>query len=310
MTMSRSTSPVIQPTGKPSIDVADSIPRFRPWRWVLSAVLLVVVIQVALFLVTNPNFGWDVVWEYLFFPTVLNGLGMSVLLAVIAMVAGTLLGVVLATAQLSDFGPARWASRLYIGIFRAVPPLVQLIFWFNLGFLLPNIGIGIPFGPELVSWPTNSVITPLSAAIIGLSLHEGAYMSEIIRSGIASVDQGQRDAAKAAGFTPWQTFSRIIMPQAMRVILPPFGNQFIATLKGTSLVSVIAMTDLLFSVQTIADRTYQVIPMLLVACIWYLVAVSVLTFFQKKLERRYGRGYDALKTPAGKLKFLGLGGGI
>lgn len=310
MTMSRSTSQVTRPSGQPSIDVADSIPRFRPWRWILSAVLLIVGAQLAVFLVTNSSFGWDVVWEYLFFPTVLNGLGMSVLLAIIAMVAGTVLGVVLATGQLSDFGPARWASRLYIGIFRAVPPLVQLIFWFNLGFLLPNIAIGIPFGPELVSWPTNSVITPLSAAIIGLSLHEGAYMSEIIRSGITSVDQGQRDAAKAAGFTPGQTFTRIIMPQAMRVILPPFGNQFIATLKGTSLVSVIAMTDLLFSVQTIADRTYQVIPMLLVACIWYLVVVSILTFFQKKLERRYGRGYDNLKTPAGKLKFLGLGGGI
>lgn len=294
--------------GQAAVDVANSRPRTRPWRWILSIVLAVVAVQLAIFLVTNPNFGWSVVAEYLFFPTVLSGLAMSVVLAVVAMVVGSLLGVLLAMGQLSDFGPARWASRFYIGVFRAVPPLVQLIFWFNLGFLIPNIGLGIPFGPELMSWPTNSLITPLSAAIIGLSLHEAAYMAEIIRSGITSVDQGQRDAAKAVGFTPWQVFSRVVMPQAMRVILPPFGNQFIATLKGTSLVSVIAMSDLLFSVQTIADRTYQIVPMLIVACIWYLAVVSVLTFFQRQLERRYGRGYDA--PSARQLKFLGMGGGM
>ena len=288
------------------IDVATSRPRPKPWRWVLTAVLAAVGLQLVVFLVTNPNFGWDVVGEYLFFPTVLNGLAMSVLLAVVAMVAGSLLGVVLAMAQLSDFAPGRWAAQLYIGVFRAVPPLVQLIFWFNLGFLVPNISLGVPFGPALLSWPTNSLITPLSAAIIGLTLHEAAYMAEIIRSGITSVDQGQRDAAKAVGFTPWQTFSKVVMPQAMRVILPPFGNQFIATVKGTSLVSVIAMSDLLFSVQAIADRTYQIVPMLIVACVWYLVVVSVLTFFQRVLERRYGRG-DAAASPA-KTTFLGRGG--
>ena len=177
---------------------------------------------------------------------------------------------------------------------------------------MPKISIAIPFGPELASWSTNSLITPLSAAIIGLTLHEAAYMAEIIRSGITSVDQGQRDAAKAVGFTPWQTFAKVVMPQAMRVILPPFGNQFIATVKGTSLVSVIAMSDLLFSVQTIADRTYQIVPMLIVACLWYLVVVSILTVFQRLLERRYGRGYDAAPSAREirlRPRFLGRGGG-
>ncbi|KLU08355.1 amino acid ABC transporter permease [Kocuria sp. SM24M-10] len=290
------------------VDVADRHQRPHPWRWVFSIALAVIVFALGIFFTTNPNFGWDVVGTYLFHPTVLAGLGMSVFLAVIAMVLGTAFGAVLAVAQLSDFAPARWASRAFVGVFRSIPPLVQLIFWFNLGFLIPQVSLSIPFGPLLASWPTTELITPLTAAIIGLTLHEAAYMAEIIRSGLTSIPAGQRDAAKAVGFTPRQTFFRIVVPQAMRVILPPFGNQFIATVKGTSLVSVIAMTDLLFSVQVIADRTYQIVPMLIVACIWYLVVVTVLTYFQRILERRYGRGYDAAPARRSRTLFLSRGG--
>lgn len=285
-----------QPPGRPDVDVARSRLRLRPWRWVVSGLLALVGVGLVRFLVTNPNFQWDVVAEYLFYPTVLQGLAMSVLLAVVAMALGTSFGAILAVATLSDFAPGRWASQAFVAVFRSIPPLVQLIFWFNLGFLLPTITLSVPFGPDLASWPTTTLITSLTAAIIGLTLHEAAYMAEIIRSGLLSVPNGQRDAAKAAGFTPRQTFFRVVVPQAMRVILPPFGNQFIATVKGTSLVSVIAMSDLLFSVQVIADRTYQVVPMLIVACIWYLVVITVLTYFQRILERRYGRGFEAGAT--------------
>jgi polar amino acid transport system permease protein len=257
----------------------------------IGAVLLVITAQLARFLINNPRFQWDVVWKYLFDPTVLKGLGTSVLLAVLAMAIGSVVGGLLAVGRLSDFGPVRWAATAYVGVFRGIPPLVQLIFWYNLAYLLPRISVGIPFGPSFASWNANDLITPLTAAVIGLSLVESAYMAEIIRAGILSVDVGQQEAAKAMGFTAGQKFFRIVLPQAMRVIIPPSGSQFISVLKGTSLVSVIAMADLLHSVQVIYNRTYEIIPLLLVACIWYLVVVTALTLLQGRLERRFSRGH-------------------
>ncbi|MGM7669806.1 amino acid ABC transporter permease [Microbacterium sp. A93] len=273
-----------------AVDVAQARPRVRPLRILGTAVLVLVVFGILSFLVTNERFEWPVVAEYLFNPSVLLGLVTSVLLMVVAMVLGTALGTVLAAGQLSDYWPVRTACLTFVGFFRGVPPLVQLIFWYNLAYLLPRISVGVPFGPELFSWSTNDLITPLTAAIIGLSLHEAAYMAEIIRAGILSVDQGQHDASAAMGFSRWHSFTRIVLPQAMRVIIPPTGSQVIATLKGTSLVSVIAMGDLLHAVQVVYNRTYDVVPMLIVAVIWYLVAVTVLTFFQRKVEDYYSRG--------------------
>lgn len=273
------------------VDVAQAKPRIRPLRWVLCVVLAVLTAQFVKFLITNDRFGWDLVWGYLFYPTVLQGLAMSLFITVICMVVGAVLGVVLAAGQSSDFLPIRAVCQIYVGVFRGIPPLVQLIFWFNLAYLLPELSIGVPFGPVFGSWSSTELISPLTAALIGLSLHEAAYMSEIIRSGINAVESGQKDAAKAMGFTGWHTFSRVVLPQAMRIIVPPTGNQFISLLKGTSLVSVIAMTDLLFSVQLIYNRTYQVVPLLIVACIWYLTVVTLLTLAQRKLEKNYGRGH-------------------
>lgn len=284
------TIPILTSPRTGDVDVADARPRFRPWRWVIGVLLVVVVIQFALFLITNPRFEWDVVAEYLFAPSVLMGLLVSLMLTAVGMILGSLLGTALAAGQLSDFAPIRWACVAFVGVFRGVPPLVQLIFWYNLAYLLPKIAVGVPFGPELFAWNTNDVITPLTAAIIGLSLHEAAYMAEIIRAGISSVDQGQRDAARAMGFSSGHTFARVILPQAMRVIIPPTGSQVIALLKGTSLVSVIAMGDLLHSVQVIYNRTYEVVPMLLVAVIWYLVVVTLLTIVQRRVEARFSRG--------------------
>ncbi|WP_115932704.1 amino acid ABC transporter permease [Citricoccus muralis] len=273
-----------------AVDVAQARPRVRPLRVLGTAVLVLVAVGIGSFLVTNERFEWPIVAEYLFNPSVLLGLVTSVLLMVVAMVLGTALGTVLAAGQLSDYWPVRVACMAFVGFFRGVPPLVQLIFWFNLAYLLPRISVGVPFGPEFFSWSTNDIITPLTAAIIGLSLHEAAYMAEIIRAGILSVDQGQHDASAAMGFSRWHSFTRIVLPQAMRVIIPPTGSQVIATLKGTSLVSVIAMGDLLHAVQVVYNRTYDVVPMLIVAVIWYLVAVTILTFFQRKVEDYYSRG--------------------
>jgi polar amino acid transport system permease protein len=274
------------------VDVSSARPRLRPGRWLTGALLLVVVAQIGWFLATNQRLEWEVVGRYLFDPNVLQGLGMSLLLTIVAMAIGSLLGLALAGGQLSPFGPVRWASTVYVGLFRGIPPLVQLIFWYNLAYLLPRLSIGIPFGPTFDSWSTNAVITPLTAAIIGLSLHEAAYMAEVIRAGVLSVDRGQRDAARAMGFTDRQAFIRVVLPQAMRVIIPPTGSQFISLLKGTSLVSVIAMSDLLHSVQVIYNVTYDVVPMLLVACAWYLVVVTVLSIGQQRLERYFGRGHE------------------
>jgi polar amino acid transport system permease protein len=272
------------------VDVASARPRIRPLRWVVGVVLLVLVAQFAWFLVTNPRFEWSVTGTYLFDPNILRGLGMSLLLTVIGMVLGSVLGVLLAAGRLSDFTPVAWACGVYVAVFRGIPPLVQLIFWFNLGYLLPRISLGVPFGPTFVSWPTNSVISSLTAAIIGLTLHEAAYMAEIVRAGILAVDGGQRDAARAMGFTARQSFVKVVLPQAMRVIVPPTGSQFISLLKGTSLVSVIAMADLLYSVQVIYNRTYEIVPLLIVACAWYLVVVTVLSLGQRRLEQHFGKG--------------------
>ncbi|MBB4683132.1 amino acid ABC transporter permease [Amycolatopsis jiangsuensis] len=277
-------------------DVATARRRRHPWRWVASLVLLVLAAEIVSFLVGNKRFQWDVVAANLFAPSVLAGLGTTVLLAVLAMLIGSVVGGLLAAAQLSDFGPLRWAATLYVGVFRGIPPLVQLIFWFNLAYLLPRLSIGVPFGPTIVSWNANDVITPLTAGVIGLSLVESAYLAEIIRAGVLGVEQGQREAASAMGFTPRQTFFRIVLPQAMRVILPPAGSQFISVLKGTALVSVIAMNDLLHAVQVIYNQTYQIVPMLIVACVWYLLVVTLLTFGQRRLERHFSRGH--VRTPA------------
>lgn len=272
--------------------MADARRRIHPWRVVAGILLILVTVQILVFLITNERFEWPVVAEYLFNPSVLLGLGMSIMLTIVGMVLGSILGTALAAGQLSEFMPLRWACVAFVGVFRGVPPLVQLIFWYNLAYLLPRLSVGVPFGPELLSVPTNDLITPLTAAIIGLSLHEAAYMAEIIRAGIVSVDSGQRDAAAAMGFSRWHSFTRVVLPQAMRVIIPPTGSQVIALMKGTSLVSVIAMGDLLHSVQVIYNRTYEVVPMLIVAVIWYLVVVTALTVVQRRVERRFSRGMD------------------
>ncbi len=276
-------------------DAADDVARARPRRHIgqlaVNALLAVLALQLVVFLLTNPRFEWPLVAEFITAKAVLQGLGVSVVLTAIGMTLGTALGTALALLKLGPFRTGRALASLYTWFFRGTPLLIQLLFWYNLAYLLPQISIGIPFGPVLASWDTNELITPFIAAVLGLALNEAAYMAEIMRAGILSVDAGQRDAARALGFTPAKTFWRIVFPQAMRIVLPPAGSQVIGMLKGTSLVSVIAITDLLFSVQTIYNRNFKVVPLLLVALAWYLCVFTVLSALQSRLERRYSRGY-------------------
>jgi polar amino acid transport system permease protein len=285
-----------------TLNIADAAPVRRSGRWVLTVLVLVLVAQLLHGFATNPNFEWSVVRQYMAAPVILSGLVMSLLLTAVCMLLGTVLGIVIAAFRRSDIAVLQAIGSAYVWVFRGLPPLVQLIFWFNLGALMPRLGIGIPFGPTLASWQTNLVITAMVAAVLGLSLNEGAYMAEIIRAGLMSVDHGQHEAAQALGFGRAHTFRRIAMPQAMKFIVPPTGTQVINMVKATSLVSVIAMGDLLYAAQVVYHRTFQTIPLLVVACLWYLIVTSVLSVGQGLLERRYARGDKRRSRPAARRK--------
>ncbi len=241
---------------------------------------------------TNERFQWGVVGQYLFSPTVLRGFFTTLWLTAVTMIIGIVLGILLALMSTNGNTPMKMFSTAYLWFFRGTPVLVQLIFWYNLAALYPRYVLGIPFTDIVfVEGSFNDLITPYTAAILGLGLNEGAYMAEIVRAGLNSVDKGQKDAAHALGLRRVQMMRLIILPQAMRFIVPPTGNQTIGMLKGTSIVSMVALWDLLYSVQTIYSRTFQTIPLLLVACFWYLVATSVLSAIQVRIERHYNRGY-------------------
>ncbi|MBB4018589.1 polar amino acid transport system permease protein [Chelatococcus caeni] len=271
-------------------DVANAHRPIAWGRWLLWALVLIIATDFGWIVANNENFGWPVVAEWFTAPSILRGLSVTLGLTVVAMVIGVIIGLLLAIARMSDDRLLSSLAGLYIWFFRGTPLLVQLIFWYNLSTLFPQISIAIPFGPTLASWDTNDLITPMTAAIAGLSLNEAAYMAEIIRGGLLSVDKGQVEATDAFGMTRARALRRIIIPQAMRSIIPPTGNQLISMIKATSLVSVIAMADLLYSVQAVYNRTFEVIPMLMVAVIWYLLVTSILNVGQGFIERYYARG--------------------
>ncbi|HEY0259995.1 MAG TPA: amino acid ABC transporter permease [Lacisediminihabitans sp.] len=267
------------------------VPRRKPWRWVGLVVAAIVVAAIVVSFITNQNYRWDLVWRYLFDHRILSGLGTTLLLTLIGMVLATAVGLLLAVMHQSSSAGLRATAASYVWFFRGTPVLVQLILWYNLAILVPRIGIGIPFGPTLWSVDTNSFITPWSAAILGLSLNEAAYLCEIIRSGILSVDRGQGEAAHALGMSRALAFRRVVLPQALRVIVPPAFNEAIGLLKYSSVVSVIALPELLYSGQLIYARNYQTLPVLIVVCIWYLVVVSLLTWLESRVERKLGAGF-------------------
>jgi len=267
-----------------------AVPVRHPGRWLAAVVVLVLLAMLVHTLVTNPRFEWNVVWSYFLSGRVLDGLAITILLTVVCMAVGIVLGVILAVMRLSANPLLSGSSWVYIWFFRGTPVLVQLLVWFNLAFLYPKISIGIPFGPSWLTASANNLITPLTAAILGLGLNEGAYMAEIVRAGILSVEHGQGEAAQALGMTRGLTMRRVVLPQAMRVIIPPTGNETISMLKTSSLASVITVTELLYAVQLIYSVNFKTIPLLIVAGIWYLIVTSVLTVGQFYVERYYARG--------------------
>jgi polar amino acid transport system permease protein len=278
-------------------DDIQAVPVRHPGRWIAAAVVVVIAATVIHSVATNPRFGWSVVGDYFLSGRVLHGLVVTLELTVIAMAIGIAFGVVLAVMRLSPNPLVSTASWLYVWFFRGTPVLVQLLFWSFISALYPTLSLGIPFGPQFLHGNANAIITPFAAAILGLGLNEAAYMAEIVRAGILSVDEGQTEAAQALGMTRLQTMRRIVLPQAMRVIIPPTGNETISMLKTTSLVSVIAYSELLYSVQLIYAVNYRQIPLLLVACIWYLIVTTVLSIGQYYIERRFGRGTSRSLPP-------------
>ncbi|HWC21395.1 MAG TPA: amino acid ABC transporter permease [Flexivirga sp.] len=258
------------------------------------AVCLLITAGIAYTLITNPRYQWHTIGHYLTAGSVLSGLWLTIWLTVLVMVISTVLGLLIAVMRASKILPVRILAMCYINLFRGTPVLVQLILWFNIAALYPNIRIGIPLTPIGGQLNTNALISATTAAIIGLSLNEAAYMAEIIRGGFNSVPKGQLEAADTLGMSEGMKMRKIIIPQAMPSVIPATGNQLISMLKETSLVSVLGVADLLQSVQLIYARTYETIPMLLVACIWYLVVSLLLNYPQSKIEAHYGKSTRAI----------------
>lgn len=253
---------------------------------------------------TNERFNWPIERKYVFSDQILHGVSVTLQLTIASMAIGVVLGVILAVMRLSQNPVVSGAAWMYIWAFRGTPLLVQLLLWANLGALFPSLSLGIPFGHEFVTRQTFTLIPSVAAALLGLGLNEAAYMAEIVRAGILSVGEGQIDAAESLGMRRLMIMRRIVLPQAMRVIVPPTGNETISMLKSTSLVAYVPYVELLFAAQNIYTRNYQVMPMLIMASLWYLGITSILMTGQFYVERFYARG--ALRTlpltPIQKLK--------
>lgn len=262
----------------------NAVPVRKPGQIIAGTIIAVVVGWLVFTVATNPNFNWGVVAKNLTAPSILRGLATTITLTVLAMLIGIVLGMLLAVARLSKNSVLRGVSLAYIWLFRGTPLLVQLLLWFNLALFFPRIGFGD------FSVDTNALITAFVAALLGLGLNEGAYMAEIMRSGIQAVDAGQAEAASALGMRRSLVMRRIILPQAMRVIIPPTGNNLITMLKMTSLVTVIAAPDLLNRAQAISAKNFYVFELLIVASIWYMLLTTIFTLLQMQLERRFAKG--------------------
>ncbi|MEF3402544.1 amino acid ABC transporter permease [Agromyces sp. CCNWLW203] len=266
-------------------------------RWVIGALAVAFVLWLVASVVFNENIRWNRVFEYLFSPKILNGVFVTIWMSVLATVIGLSLGVVLAVMKLSRNSVLQWIATGYIWFFRGTPVLVQLIFWYNLAFLFPFLTLQVPFTQIGVRWDTNDIMTGFTAALLGLGLNLSAYFAETVRAGIQAVDRGQTEAALAGGMTSMQTMRVIVLPQALRIIIPPTGNEFISMLKTTSLVIVVAGNDLMTNASQIYKQNNLIIELLIVASIWYMVLTAIATFAQSRLERRFGA--DAVRLVRG-----------
>jgi polar amino acid transport system permease protein len=293
-------------SGSARPDPIRAVPVRHPGRWVAAALMAVLVAMFVHLLVTNDAFQWSFLLENMFREPVLRGARTTIVLTVLSMVFGVSLGVVIAVMRLSPNPLLRWPAWVYTWVFRSLPRIVLAVLFGNLGILFANgrIEFGLPFDDQLFGLfgidanatlfglDSREVLAGFTAGLLALTLSEAAYMAEIVRAGILSVDAGQTEAAHALGMSPGMTTRRIVLPQAMRVILPPTGNETIAMLKDTALVAFVPVTnELFFQLQAVGSRTFQVFPMLVAACLWYIALTSVLLVGQYFLERRFGRGY-------------------
>lgn len=262
----------------------------RRWhlsRWAVGALVLAVVAWFVSILVFNEHIRWKKVGEYLFYPHILNGVVATIWISLAATVLGLVLGVLFAIMKLSKNPVLKWVAEGYIWFFRGTPVLVQLIFWFNLALLLPYITVQIPFTMIGTRWDTNMLITGDTAAVLGLGLNLSAYFAETVRAGILAVDRGQTEAAMAGGMTSGQTTRLIVLPQALKIIIPPTGNEFISMLKTTSLIVVVAGNDLMTNASNIYKQNNLVIELLIVCSIWYMFMTAIATYLQSRLEKRF-----------------------
>jgi polar amino acid transport system permease protein len=275
----------------PCDDDVVAVPLRRPWRWISAAIVLLLLAWFVVVVATNPNIDFGTVAEFLFDHRILEGVWLTILLTVISMAVSTLLAIILAAMRLSPNPVLTSVAWSYVCAFRGTPLLVQVVLWGYLGLLFDKISLGIPLTDvEFWSINTNSLVTPFVAGLLALTLNQAAYSSEIVRAGMMSVDEGQQEAAYSLGMPALYTFRRVLLPQAMRVIIPPMGNELISMLKNTSLLSVIAVLELYTQSTMIAASNLKQVEMLIVVSIWYLFMTSLLSVPQYYLERRYGRG--------------------
>lgn len=277
----------------------------HPGRWIATAVVLVLVAQFAHGLISNPFYQWDRFAYWFARPTILDGLLVTLEVTALSAVLGLLGGVLLALGRLSGAPVLRAVSWTYIWLFRSVPLIVVLLFLYNFSALYRTLSLGIPFGPGLLTFDESRLATDFVVAVAGLSLNEAAYAAEVVRAGLLSVDHGQHEAAAALGLPRRRQFLRIVLPQALRSIVPSYVNQLIGLLKSTSLVFYVSLLDLFGTVQSLG-ATYpgDVVPLLLVATLWYALLTSLVSLAQFYVERYYARGSaPALPpTPLTKLR--------
>jgi len=279
-------------------DDVDAVPRRHPWRWSGAVALLVILALFLYSVVTNPNLDLVTIGRFVADKRILVGVGLTVLITLIAMVVSTLLAVLLAAMRLSKNPVLSGAAWFYVWIFRGTPQIVQIVLWGYLGLLYQKLTLGIPL-TEIVFWQvdTNDLINAFVAGTLALTLNQAAYSSEIVRAGMISVDDGQREAAYSLGMSPVYTFRRVLLPQAMRMIIPPMGNETISMMKSTSLLMVIAVPEVYTAATAISAQNLKQVEMLVVASIWYLFMTTVLSIPQYYLERRYGRGSSHALPP-------------
>ncbi|WP_067963587.1 amino acid ABC transporter permease [Nocardiopsis trehalosi] len=301
-TTTDSTRPPEPPAG-PAPEPVKAVPVRHPGRWVAAAVLLVLAAMFVHMLVTNEAFQWPFLFENMFAEPVLVGVRTTVVLAALSLFIGIVLGIVVAVMRLSANPILSGLAWVYTWFFRAMPRLVLCVLFGNLGILYTTLEFGLPFDnywmpllglegdARFFSVPMNTLLSAFVAAVLALSLSQGAYMAEIVRAGLLSVDKGQTEAAQALGMSRAKVLRRITLPQALRVIVPPTGNEATAMLKDTSLVSAIPLTtELFFQLQAVGARTFNLFPMLVAACLWYLAITSLLMVGQYFLERSFARG--------------------